>query len=204
MINGKIYIGQTTKTLEERKRSYHSNYKHKDRPITFAMRKYGFENFLFEIIEDNILDKKILDERERYYIKLYDCLVSSNKGYNVELGGNGTGKHSPETRLKISQAQLGEKNHMYGKKGKDSPSSKPVIELTTGKTYDSAVIAADQLNLNFSHVCATARGTRGSTGGFVFRYLDGNEIIQPEKCVRIKFKEVINNVLPEYKRYISC
>ena len=43
-INKKIYIGQTTRTLEERKKSYKYE---KGRPIAHAIKKYGFENFDF-------------------------------------------------------------------------------------------------------------------------------------------------------------
>lgn len=86
-INGKIYVGQTTKTLTERfqkhcwgttaKDIYHFNMAIKE-----AIRKYGKENFIIELIEEVEQDK--LDEREVYWISYYD---SYNKGYNCTLGG---------------------------------------------------------------------------------------------------------------------
>ena len=75
-INNKIYIGQTTQTLSGRIHNYKSEvkfYKGNPRPIILAMRKYGFENFCFEIVEDNIQTKEELDEREIYYIKFFNC-----------------------------------------------------------------------------------------------------------------------------------
>lgn len=87
------------------------------RPIIRAMVKYGFDCFKFEILKDNIQSKEELDILERYYIKEYQSLVSE-QGYNVELGGNSVGKHSEETKKKISQSQIGEKNHMFGEKRK--------------------------------------------------------------------------------------
>ena len=69
---------------------------------------------------------------------------------------------------------MGTKNHMYGKRGELNITSKRVIELTTGKIYESASLAADELKVNFSHVCAVARGERGSHKGYVVRYLDSN------------------------------
>lgn len=188
IINNKIYIGQTKNTLKERKREYYNEYKWdtRNRPIILAMRKYGIENFIWSIVEDNIFTSQELDEKERYYIKKFKSLCSQN-GYNIELGGNSTGKHSEETKKKISESQLGEKNHMYGKRGSQNVTSKPIIDLTTDKIYKSAMLAAEDLKLNFSHICASARGTRGSTGGHVFRYLDeNNEIIQPETYAHIK------------------
>lgn len=204
IINNKIYIGQSILTLNERISSYikEVKYSSKNRPIIAAMKKYGFYNFVFSILEQDIFDKKILDEKERYYIQKYKTLCSES-GYNVELGGNGPGKHSEETKSKISKSQLGQKNHMYGKKGELNKTSKPVIELTTGIKYGSASYAAECLNLKFSHICSVARGERGSTGGFVFRYLDERDSpIQTEKRTAIKSKETASKVLEEYKYLI--
>lgn len=203
MINNKIYIGQTTRSLEERIVAYKKEIanKKRSRPITSAMKKYGLNNFRFEIIEDNIKNKEILDEKERYYIKFYKSLCSQ-QGYNVELGGNSVGKHSEETKRKISEAQKGEKNHMFKKKGYLNPTSKKVIELTTGKIFGSVSLAAEYFNLNFSHAAAVARGKRGSTGGYVFRYVKNGQIIQPEERACIKSLKTRNSVLPQYQQYI--
>lgn len=46
------------------------------------MRLYGIENFDFEIIEECPIEE--LDEKEIYYIKLFD---SYNTGYNNTYGG---------------------------------------------------------------------------------------------------------------------
>ena len=200
-INSKIYIGQTTKTLKERIETYFKEYRwsKNPRPIIASMRKYDFNNFNFEIIEDNIQNQKELNEKERYYItEIYHSLVYEN-GYNVELGGNGKGKHSKETKKKISEAQQGKLNHMYGKTGELNKTSKKVLELTTDTIYGSASEAARQLNIEFSHICAVARGERGSTKGYVFRYLDeNNNPIKIENPVQIKFKKVKQNILPKY------
>lgn len=204
-INNKVYIGQTTKTLNERIHAYKTEIFHSkhERPIIRAMRKYGFENFYFEILEDNIKTQKELDEREKYYIQKYQSLCSQN-GYNIELGGNSIGKHSEETKRKISQAQLGNKNHRYGKVGKENPASKPIIDLVDDIIYDSANLAAKKLNLSASHICSVARGERGSCGGHVFRYLDrNNNIIQPKKIALIKYKNIIKQIPDKYKIYIS-
>ena len=204
-INDKVYIGQTTQTLNERKHNYKNElYRTGNlRPIIAAMKKYGFEKFHFEILEDNITSREILDEREIYYINYFHSLTHEN-GYNLENGGNSVGKHSEETKYKISRAQIGNLNHMYGKVGKLNATSKPVLELTTGQSYESAMLAAKALNINFSHICACARGIRGSTGGYVFRYLDqNNNPIQPEQVALIKSISIRNNVLPQYKYLLS-
>ena len=200
-INSKVYIGQTTKTFKERKNNYFNEYKWSKNPriIIQAMRKYGFNNFQFEIIEDNIENQKELDRKERYYImEIYHSLVSEG-GYNVECGGNGPGKHTNATKQKISNAQKGELNHMFGKTGELNKTSKKIIELTTGKIYNSASEAAKELKLSFSHVCAVARGKRGSTGGYVFRYLDkNNNPIKIENSAKIKTLKIKKNILPKF------
>lgn len=207
IINNKVYIGQTTQRMNERIRNYRSeiNYmsEEKARPIIRAMQKYGFDNFIFEII-DETNDKEELDKLEQYYIKKFHSLCSEN-GYNIELGGNGNGKHSPETRRKISVAQIGEKNHMWGIKGKDNHTSKPVIDLMTGICYESATEAAQKL-LNRddpSLICRVCHGDRSSTHGHVFRYLDKNThvILKPKKITYYN-SDILEKVLPQYKDYI--
>lgn len=92
-----------------------------------------------------------------------------------------------------------------GKKGSQNVTSKKIVELTTGKIYESASLAAEDLNINFSHVCAVARGKRGSHKGYAFRYLDENNIpIQNSSFAQIKFKSIKEKILPEYKYLISC
>ena len=150
-INNKVYIGQTTQQLKDRIHNYKEDIKNpkRSRPIIDAMKAFGFDKFHFVILEDNIKDKQVLDEREIYYIKLYKSLITEN-GYNIELGGNSNGKHSEETKRKIGEAQKGELNHMYGKIGKLNATSKPILELTTDKQFESAMLASNYFNVNFS------------------------------------------------------
>jgi hypothetical protein len=49
------------------------------------MKKYGIDKFYIETIETCALD--VLDDREIYYINLYDS-TNKSKGYNVSIGGN--------------------------------------------------------------------------------------------------------------------
>lgn len=86
-VNGKIYVGQTVKTLEERFKKHcwgttERDKYHLNMAIKKAIIKYGKENFTIELIEEVETDK--LDEREVYWISFYD---SYNKGYNCTLGG---------------------------------------------------------------------------------------------------------------------
>ena len=85
LINGKIYIGQTN-NIQKR----WSNHKCGNAPhqvIARAIKKYGVENFKFEILYRNISIEEI-DNLEINTIKEKNSLVPN--GYNVSKGGGGT------------------------------------------------------------------------------------------------------------------
>lgn len=83
LIDGKIYIGQSVH-IQARFNQHKSEAKNGNtRPLYNAIRKYGIENFSFEIIEE--CPKEKLNEREVYWIKKYN---SFNNGYNLTPGGN--------------------------------------------------------------------------------------------------------------------
>ena len=82
-VNGKIYIGLTTRTLELR---WKEHCRHNNQVIDKAIQKYGKDNFSLEILEE--CSDELLDEREKYWIKDYD---SFKKGYNITAGGRGDG-----------------------------------------------------------------------------------------------------------------
>lgn len=119
-VNGKIYVGQTVRTLEERKWQHINTAKkgHKNH-LYNAMRKYGIENFKFEKIcdVDNIEDLNIL---ERYYIAKYNCIKD---GYNMVDGGNNNvmflddvkRKHSERMRSKETRSKISRSMKQYRK-----------------------------------------------------------------------------------------
>ena len=110
LINGKIYVGQTANSLEKRWKDHcRTGYL-----LNKAIKKYGKENFTIEQI-DMASSKEECDEKEKNYIKELKSHTLEH-GYNLELGGNGPGKHSEVTLKKMSESQLGEKNHMFGKR----------------------------------------------------------------------------------------
>ena len=84
-INDKIYIGQTSGTLEERFKQHKKKINSEDRktyPLYNAMRKYGVEHFFIVLLEET----DNLQEREQYWIKYFD---SYHNGYNATHGGDG-------------------------------------------------------------------------------------------------------------------
>lgn len=88
IINNKVYIGQTVKQLSQRKSEHKHRFLFEDSHNKFynALKKYGWDNFVWEVLEESAdWTYEILDEKEKYYIKLYDSI---NKGYNILEGGN--------------------------------------------------------------------------------------------------------------------
>lgn len=93
-INGKMYVGQTLNPVlrySAHKSSYQNpNDKEYDSLLHRAFRKYGFENFQYEVLADDINDIDLLNQLEIYYIKHYNCKTPN--GYNVEDGGKNCNK----------------------------------------------------------------------------------------------------------------
>lgn len=82
---GKCYIGQSI-DIENRwiQHICRAKYEIENNKFYNAMRKYGYENFTYEVIEECDKSQEILDERERYWIEYYD---SYENGYNSTRGG---------------------------------------------------------------------------------------------------------------------
>ena len=197
-VNGKIYIGQTVRTLEERFTEHKRN---KKSLISKAFKKYGIENFTIEQIDTaESIDE--LNELEFKYIREYDCITPN--GYNqCEGGGNTFGyHHSDESKQKMSQNKkgkyAGEENHFYGKhhteearrkmsesrKGRiiddewkqhlseASTVKRQVQNLDTGEIFNSIREAAEYYDLKDTHISRVCKGKRNRTGGFRWGYVD--------------------------------
>lgn len=110
-LNGKKYIGQS-KHIQQRFNehildSFNPNKKSYNFPIHSAIRKYGLENFTFEVIEECSVE--LLNEREQYYIQQFNTL---NNGYNCTPGG----EINPQSDEKIKQKACHNRNENNQKK----------------------------------------------------------------------------------------
>ncbi len=111
--DGRSYVGQTINTFEDRKNKHKllaENSRNDCRHFYRAMRKYGFDSFMWEIL-DSAESKEELDLKEIQYI---EKLNSIKNGFNIRTGGS-RGKLSEESKEAISIKNSGEGNGMYGK-----------------------------------------------------------------------------------------
>lgn len=114
IINQKVYIGQTSQTLEQRAQKG-ENYK--SCPNFYkAIQKYGWENFQSEVLEDNLTRQQAHDQ-EKYYISYYDS-TNIDKGYNICLAWNELNQTSINIISDKAKLRYTDKtqNPMYGKK----------------------------------------------------------------------------------------
>lgn len=139
--NGKVYIGQTSRTLEERAQSNGHNYC-ECRKFYNAIKKYGWNSFEPTILE-TVETVEEANKREQFYINKY-CSTNDKYGYNIALGGDNKimseeskkliserakdrykdptanpmygKKHTDEAKKKQSECKKGKKNPMFGRK----------------------------------------------------------------------------------------
>lgn len=124
------YIGQTRNFRLRYNDHMHRfrNNKHPNQYMQRSYNKYGEESFEFSIIEE--CEEHMLDERELYWINFYGGLESKD---NYNLGGIRGGRHSEETRQKISKSHTGKKlskehKNKISKSGKGHAVSKETRE----------------------------------------------------------------------------
>lgn len=106
LINEKVYIGKAV-DIEKRYKQHLRNIDNDEHQesIYLALRKYGLENFSFEVLEE--CDAEKLSALEVYYIDKYDAYCSG--GYNETKGGEGSVgyKHTMESKEKMSKSRKG-------------------------------------------------------------------------------------------------
>jgi group I intron endonuclease len=179
IINNKIYIGQTVKSLNERwsGHKYSAKTESFDSILYKAMRKYGVENFKIEEIDGA---NSIAELNYKEWLLIQNLNTLAPNGYNLMQGGN-NGLHHDETKRKMS---------------KNSGRKKAVINIETNEIYKSASECARKNNLNTTTLSEKLNGKY--TNNTPFRYI-GMEGIQKELR---NSKKVIN--INDGTIYDSC
>lgn len=87
-INNKIYIGQTCQDSPSKRWQNGLGYR-ECTCFAKAIKKYGWDNFEHQVIEDHIYSQEEANQREEYWIEFYHSYVNDplGGGYNLSKGG---------------------------------------------------------------------------------------------------------------------
>lgn len=117
-INGKKYIGITSRSIKERitqhiRESKNINCETYHTPFKRAIRKYGIENFDVEILEENLTSTEA-SEKEKYYIEKFNTYIkyANSNGYNSTIGGELT-ISCPKDKVVQLDKYTGQKINIY-------------------------------------------------------------------------------------------
>ena len=193
LINGKIYIGKTGRSVQERWKEHirdSQKEENKNRPLYRAFNKYGIKNFSIEIIEET----SIPEEREIFWT---EQKRSFKNGYNATIGGDGKPyldydliiatynelQSIRDTALKIgcnetTVSRILKSNHVQKLSSQEVNTKKfgKIInqyDLNNNfiQSFPSANAAADFLNKKgVSHITDVCKGKRKTAYGFIWRF----------------------------------
>ena len=145
--SNKIYVGQST-NIE--KRFYHYKNLHcKRQPAIYnSILKYGFDKHKFEVLCE--CDIKELNDKERYYQDVFS--VTGINGLNCLLtkSSDRSGKHSEETKLKMSILKQLEKHPRFGLKHSEETKRKMSEARKGKKCSDETKLKMSEVKKNIS------------------------------------------------------
>jgi hypothetical protein len=173
IINNKRYIG-ITKNIKNRMSVHLYDIKNGSNLVFHnSVRKYGFDNFEFEFINDYtglVTYNELLDIETNMIIK-YNSYFKFNKGYNMTLGGEG------------------------GPGGKKEVYQYDIKTLKLINTFESIVDASNKTNTNISGIAKNCRKEQKSAGGFIWCYKN----VIPEKYKNSQIKRVCQYNIDDLK-----
>jgi group I intron endonuclease len=172
LINLKGYVGITDNfhcRWQEHQRASLKDAK----PLYKAMRKYGIENFKFEILCLSPDDPGILFDLEIFFVANQNTYIGDGWGYNLNRGGGGNLKPSFCTRNKMSRARKNwHKTHEANFKGchhTDEWKEKISLKMK-GNTYSLGRMHTEEAR---KRMADAATGRDGTTTGKMAYILNG-------------------------------
>lgn len=162
LINNKKYIGITSRDIKVR---FQEHCSHKQTLIYNAVQKYGKENFIIEILEDNILKDEI-DKRERFYIEKFNTLIPN--GYNLSTGGISNKDLNNETKKRLSKMNMGINNPRCNKYILQIDKNSGEILNKFGSAREAArYLGNESKNVNINYCL---RGKTKTAYGYIWKY----------------------------------
>lgn len=193
--------------------------------IREAIKKYGKENFDKEILEyiDDDEKHELVSERERFWIKEYNCITPN--GYNISPGGeggctsesamkgaktryiHGTNKCPLERRIKISNANKGKlKSELHKKHLSEHHHLRTLHKIQfendghIEETYDSIKILAIKYNFKSAMILRRASEYGKFKNGILILDLIKPETIERQKMIKygLFLDPIKNDIIPYY------
>ena len=201
-VNGKQYIGQRKYDKQGKWKEYLGS----GIILSRAIEKYGLENFSKEIIEE-CKTKKILNDREIYWINYYNAVESDNF-YNIASGGDGGNTIAGYTddQRNLLSTKLSDMRKGIINIGKNNGNSRRVICINIMKVFDTINEASIYYNVDkdaIQQCCSDAnkRKTAGEINGerMIWEYYDENKNYEFVPFKRdYKYKQILcldNNII---------
>ena len=162
-INGKQYVGQSTKDPESSYgRIYHHFYRHSRKTaISNAVQKHGKDNFSYKVLYFGGISQESLDNVEKWKIKQLNTMAPN--GYNLRTGGGG-GTFSDETKNKLSESCKGRTPWNKGKKNSDKTRKKISASLKGHTPWNKGKKHSDKTRAKISASLKGRSGNIGMTG----------------------------------------
>ena len=95
---GKVYIGQSV-NIPKRFIDYKKSLKKAQIRLYNSIKKHGYENHIFEVVEE--CNTEVLNERERYWQDFYNVLSEGGLNCRLTKSNDKSGKLSEETIKKL-------------------------------------------------------------------------------------------------------
>lgn len=148
--SGKSYIGQT-KNLKSRFNGHKRNYPKVKSKFYDACKKYGFENFTFEILCE-VETKVEVDSCEIFYISWFNTF--GDNGYNMTKGGDGVQLFGPANGMfgRTHSKEVKEKLREWGRKKTGSLNPWHKTNRTEEELQNRANAAAQSRKMNLSEL----------------------------------------------------
>jgi group I intron endonuclease len=189
----KIYIGSSI-DIENRIKYYKSLDCKGQKRLYASLKKYGFSNHFFEILEECNIEE--LHTKESLYGIAFNVLGINGLNCVLPKTNSNFTHVSEETRKRMSEAKTGSKNTFFGKTHSEETKqkirnfqtgrkhtfehrkkvslnnaknkAKIVVDLNTGVFYSSAKEVSDLYKINHSTLRSALNGTNKNNTSFIY------------------------------------
>ena len=173
LTNGKWYVGMTS--LEPKARwNYGWGYQNNSQ-MWYDIKDSSWNTDWIHTVFDTFSNREDALDYEAFLMGMFDSIGS---GYNISSYGSAH-SHTEESKKKMSESRTG-KHHSEETKNKisDSEPKNPVIQFSKDgellSEYSSLHEAERQTGCNKGHICECCKGTRKSTGGYIWKYKEAS------------------------------